>query len=376
MKRKFVWMMLFALVLGGLLLAEEGATFKVKVATANVRSKPDSSAPVIAKVTTGTVLKVYGKEGVWYEVGVKDKTGEEAYGFIHSTMGVVSGEEAEATPEPEPTEKIVKTEKAEEKPEEKPVEKAVVTATQEVSKARSAQPAKEIMVIKVKVQMANVRTEPDAASALVARVPAGTLLGVTSHAGNWYEVNMNDQSGKAVSGFIRDTVVSVVGADGEEEAEEEKEYVPSRPASNRSYSRPGADSSTAMHFGLNFGAQTDTNFNFDPFLWTTGVELDIEFGSFLMLSPEAILVGSGFEFKNFILYPAAILNLTASSFFVGGGVAKGFFIGSGTSGSTDFLLKLNAGLVAPGIKLTAYALMAFDDLFGDMILGATLGFRF
>jgi uncharacterized protein YgiM (DUF1202 family) len=370
MKRKFVWMMLFAVVLGGLLLAEEGATFKVKVATANVRSKPDSSAAVVAKVTSGTVLKVYGKESVWYEVAVTNKAGEEVYGFIHSTMGEVRGEQGEETAEPEPTEKTEKIEKAEEKPD--------VAAPPEVAKPRSAPPAKEIMVVKVKVQTANVRTEPDAASALVARVPVGTLLGVTSHAGNWYEVNMNDQSGKAVSGFIRDSVVSVVGADGEElEQEEEKEYAPSRPSTNRSYSRSGPDTSTPIHFGLNFGAMTDDTFNFDPFLWTAGVELDIELGSFLMLSPEAILVGSGFEFDVFTLYPAAILNLTASSFFVGGGVAKGFVIGSGMSGSTDFALKLNAGLVAPGVKLTVYALMAFDNIFGSgMALGATLGFRF
>jgi uncharacterized protein YgiM (DUF1202 family) len=371
MKRKFVWMMLFAVMLGGLLLAEEGATFKVKASTANVRSKPDASAAVIAKVTAGTVLKVFGKEGAWYEVGVNDKAGEEVYGFIHNTMGEVRGEETEATAEPEPAEETKKPEPVE--------EKNVAAATQEVAKARSAQPAKEIMVVKVKVQMANVRSEPDAAAALVGRVPAGTLLGVTSHAGSWYEVNMNDQSGKAVTGFIRDTVVSVVGAEGEEkeEAAEEEEYVPSRPAANRNYTSSGPGTGMAIHFGINFGAQTDTNFNFDPFLWTAGAELDIEFGKFLMLSPEAILVGSGFEFKEFILYPAAILNFTAGPLFFGGGVAKGFFIGSGASGSTDFVLKLNAGLVAPGVKLTVYALTAFDDLFGSgMALGATLGFRF
>jgi SH3-like domain-containing protein len=365
MKRKFVWMLLFALALGGLLMAEAGTTFKVKVATANVRSKADASAPVIAKVTAGTVLKVYGKESAWYEVGVNSKAGEEVYGFIHNTMGEIRGEEGEETAEAEKTEKVEKKE-----------EKAVVAASQEVVKARSAQPAKEIMTVKVKVQTAIVRSEPDAASALIARVPAGALLGVTSHAGDWYEVNMNDESGKATTGFIRDTVVNVVGADGDEiEEEEEKEYVPSRPVSpNRSYSRPTPE--TSMHFGINFGAMTDDTFTFDPFLWTAGAELDFQFGSFLMLSPEVMLVGSGFEFKEFILYPAAILNFTASSFFVGGGVAKGFLIGSGATGSTDFLLKVNAGLVAPGVKLTVYALTAFDNLFNDMLLGASLGFRF
>ena len=131
-----------------------------------------------------------------------------------------------------------------------------------------------------------------------------------------------------------------------------------------------------MSFGINFGIQTDDTFSFDPILWTAGAELDIQIGSSLMFSPEVMLVGEGFEFKYFILYPAAILNFTASNFFAGGGVAKGFAIGSGTSGSTDFLLKLNAGFLSKNIKLTAYALMAFDNLFKDMLVGASLGFKF
>jgi hypothetical protein len=223
--------------------------------------------------------------------------------------------------------------------------------------------AKEDVIIKVKVQMANVRTEPDASATIIARVPAGILLEVISQAGNWFEVNVSDQSGHEVTGFIRDTVVEVVG--GNEEA---------RPSYQRNDSAGGANS--AVRFGLNFGVQTDDSFSFDPFYWTVGAELDFQFGSLLMFSPEVMLVGSGFEFKEFILYPAAILNITASSFFFGGGVAKGFYIGSGMSGSTDFLLKLNAGLATRSVKLTAYALMAFDSLFKDMVVGATLGFRF
>jgi hypothetical protein len=110
--------------------------------------------------------------------------------------------------------------------------------------------------------------------------------------------------------------------------------------------------------------------------WTAGAELDFQFGNFLMFSPEVMLVEEGFDFKYFTLYPAAILNFTASNFFAGGGVAKGFAIGSGVSGSTDFLLKLNAGFIAKNIKFTAYALMAFDNLFKNMLIGATFGFRF
>ncbi len=58
MKRSFIWILLVTLIMGGWLLAEEGSTVKVKVASANVRSKPDASSEVIAKVTAGMVLKV------------------------------------------------------------------------------------------------------------------------------------------------------------------------------------------------------------------------------------------------------------------------------------------------------------------------------
>jgi hypothetical protein len=96
MKRNFIWILLIVLVMGGLLLAEEGMTVKVKVPSANVRSKPDASAPIVAKVTAGTVLKAYGQEGVWYEVGVYDPSGKEITGYLHETVVDVSIEKAAA----------------------------------------------------------------------------------------------------------------------------------------------------------------------------------------------------------------------------------------------------------------------------------------
>ena len=231
--------------------------------------------------------------------------------------------------------------------------------------------AKENTIIKVKVQSANVRSEPDASAPIVARVAAGTLLEVSSKAGAWYEVNVSDQSGKEVTGYIRDTVVEVIGEDKGEEEEAE-----ARPKA--AYRREAAEEGggNAMRFGINFGIQTDDSFSFDPIIWTAGVELDFQFGDYLMFSPEVTLVGEGFEFKYFILYPAVILNLTPGNFFIGGGVTKGFLIGSGYSGSTDFALKLNAGFLSESIKLTAYLITFFDNIFKDMAVGASLGFRF
>lgn len=132
-----------------------------------------------------------------------------------------------------------------------------------------------------------------------------------------------------------------------------------------------------MSFGINFGFMTDQSFSFDPVYWTAGVELDLQFGNYIMFSPEVILVGSGFEFKDFFFFPAAILNFTASNFFIGGGLTKGFYLGSGTATEiTDVALKLNAGFTSKNLKLTAYAITAFNNLFNDMILGASFGFKF
>jgi opacity protein-like surface antigen len=95
MKRNIILALAFIVLLGGSLLADEMTTAKVKVAAANVRSKPDASAPIVAKVTMGTVLEVTGKEGAWYEVNVNDQSGKEVSGYIHNTVVEISGEEGE-----------------------------------------------------------------------------------------------------------------------------------------------------------------------------------------------------------------------------------------------------------------------------------------
>ena len=131
-----------------------------------------------------------------------------------------------------------------------------------------------------------------------------------------------------------------------------------------------------MNFGINFGIMTYDDFKFDPIFWTAGAELDLQLSDFLMLSPEVTLVGYKFEFKQFILYPGVILNLTPGSLFVGGGLVKGFLIGEGDSVSSDVSLKLNAGLISKNTKLTVYLISDFNNIFKNMLIGASLGFRF
>jgi len=131
-----------------------------------------------------------------------------------------------------------------------------------------------------------------------------------------------------------------------------------------------------MNFGLNFGIMTFDDFSFDPIFWTAGAEIDLQLNDVLMLSPEVTLVGYKFEFKQFILYPGVILNFTPGSLFVGGGLVKGFLIGEGDSVSSDISLKLNAGLMSRNTKLTVYLISDFNNIFKNMLVGASLGFRF
>jgi hypothetical protein len=132
-----------------------------------------------------------------------------------------------------------------------------------------------------------------------------------------------------------------------------------------------------LSFGINFGAMTDDSFKFNPFLWTAGAELDFHFGDYIMFSPDVTLVGYKFEFKQFLLFPSAIMNFTPGNFFVGGGVTKGFKIGSGASFAvTDVALKLNAGFLTKSMKLTAYLITSFKNAFDDNLVGASLGFMF
>ena len=110
MKRNILLALSFILLLGASLLAAEATTLKVKVAVANVRSEPDASAPVVAKVKMGSILDVSGQEGAWYEVNVKDEDGEEVSGYIHNTVVevITEDEEEEAAAKPREARRVNK----------------------------------------------------------------------------------------------------------------------------------------------------------------------------------------------------------------------------------------------------------------------------
>ena len=104
MKRNIIFVLFVLLVLGGTLLARESTVLKVKVQSANVRAEADAAAPVIAKVSIGTLLEASGRDGAGYEVTVNNSSGKEVSGYIqNSVVKVFAGdEEEEKTPQPRP----------------------------------------------------------------------------------------------------------------------------------------------------------------------------------------------------------------------------------------------------------------------------------
>ncbi len=79
------------------------------------------------------------------------------------------------------------------------------------------------VVLKVKVQLANVRSEPDPSASVITQVKLGALLESMGKVDSFYEITVTDKDGKSVSGYIHASVVDVIGG-----AEEKKEE-PARP---------------------------------------------------------------------------------------------------------------------------------------------------
>jgi hypothetical protein len=130
---------------------------------------------------------------------------------------------------------------------------------------------------------------------------------------------------------------------------------------------------------LNGGVQTDTKLSFDPFYWTAGANMDFSFALLpFTISPECNIIVNKFSFDRFWLAPAVMANLKLANLFVGAGLTKWFLIGTEVTEtlSTDFKLKLNAGLKGAGVKLTVFAVTDFDNLFKTdyMWIGATVSF--
>jgi opacity protein-like surface antigen len=89
--------------------------------------------------------------------------------------------------------------------------------------------AAETTVLKVKVQSANIRTQPDINAAVVKQVKMGTLLESEQMVGDWYEVSVTNDLGVTLTAYIHANVVDVVSGAAEAQPEAQPVVVPAQP---------------------------------------------------------------------------------------------------------------------------------------------------
>ncbi len=170
---------------------QEATILKVKVQLANVRVEPDVNSAVVKQVNLGVQLESRRKIGDWFGVVVTDNKGTAISGYINgSVVDVVSPGEA--------------------KPVTKPVD---VAGTGGAKPAVSAQP-QEATILRVTIQVANIRIGPDSNSAIIKQANLGTLLESRRKIGDWFEIMVTDDKGTAISGYLNGSAVDVVGGSG------------------------------------------------------------------------------------------------------------------------------------------------------------------
>jgi hypothetical protein len=79
------------LLIAPAIAAQEGATVKVTVARANVRSEPNDKAPVVAQLTAGTVLPLKAVEGDWFRVQLPQTGAIRVEAYISKKVAAIDG---------------------------------------------------------------------------------------------------------------------------------------------------------------------------------------------------------------------------------------------------------------------------------------------
>jgi len=63
--------------------------------------------------------------------------------------------------------------------------------------------------LRVIVQKANIREEPDTSAQIIAQVTLGSLLEAQTKAGDWYEITLTSSSGEKIMGYIHGNLVEI-----------------------------------------------------------------------------------------------------------------------------------------------------------------------
>jgi len=186
MKKALVIVMLLLVAFVGF-SAAKAIVLKVKVQSANVRSEPDTSASVVAQLKSGTLIEAKSKVDSWYEIAVKDKSGDSIVGYIHSSVVDVVGAETPAPQEARPVQR---------EPERQ-------VARQAPRAARTAAPseAKKLRVM-AGLALANQRLDGDSQDAIDDYdLDKGSLMGLALGVG--YEIfNLSDNLSIELGGYF------------------------------------------------------------------------------------------------------------------------------------------------------------------------------
>ncbi len=71
--------------------------------------------------------------------------------------------------------------------------------------------------LKVVSEIANIRQNPDIGSAILQQLPQGTILEATQKQGDWYVIQLRLQEDKILSGYVHESLVTVISGPAPEE---------------------------------------------------------------------------------------------------------------------------------------------------------------
>jgi hypothetical protein len=71
--------------------------------------------------------------------------------------------------------------------------------------------------LKVVSEIANIRQNPDIGSAIIQQLPQGTVLEATQKQGEWYVIQLRLDDEKILSGYVHESLVTVIGGPAPEE---------------------------------------------------------------------------------------------------------------------------------------------------------------